>query len=136
MRKAPRALWYSLSFVSACQGSVLRFQPYDFILQRTPKNRRGKCTIPQSATEGVLNAAESEPRFRSELRASHAPSELSPEQSKRSPGARWTVTNPVGERRRSEEHTSELQSLAYLVCRLLLEKKKEETTRTLIRELD
>src|SRR2546425_8844076 len=26
--------------------------------------------------------------------------------------------------RRSEEHTSELQSLAYLVCRLLLEKKK------------
>src|SRR2546425_5046730 len=28
---------------------------------------------------------------------------------------------------RSEEHTSELQSLAYLVCRLLLEKKKRET---------
>src|SRR5687767_15197207 len=28
------------------------------------------------------------------------------------------------EGRRSEEHTSELQSLAYLVCRLLLEKKK------------
>src|SRR2546425_7251948 len=31
-------------------------------------------------------------------------------------GARW----------RSEEHTSELQSLAYLVCRLLLEKKKNK----------
>src|SRR2546425_9533916 len=28
---------------------------------------------------------------------------------------------------RSEEHTSELQSLAYLVCRLLLEKKKSHT---------
>src|SRR2546425_8376826 len=28
--------------------------------------------------------------------------------------------------RRSEEHTSELQSLAYLVCRLLLEKKKNK----------
>src|SRR5205823_12899580 len=27
---------------------------------------------------------------------------------------------------RSEEHTSELQSLAYLVCRLLLEKKKSD----------
>src|SRR2546425_1868635 len=27
---------------------------------------------------------------------------------------------------RSEEHTSELQSLAYLVCRLLLEKKKRD----------
>src|SRR2546425_2964151 len=31
--------------------------------------------------------------------------------------------NPL---RRSEEHTSELQSLAYLVCRLLLEKKKKD----------
>src|SRR3712207_7780145 len=30
----------------------------------------------------------------------------------------------VLERRRSEEHTSELQSRQYLVCRLLLEKKK------------
>src|SRR5687767_15568225 len=30
------------------------------------------------------------------------------------------ITNRIG---RSEEHTSELQSLAYLVCRLLLEKK-------------
>src|SRR2546425_7202554 len=31
--------------------------------------------------------------------------------------------DPLG---RSEEHTSELQSLAYLVCRLLLEKKKKK----------
>src|SRR3989441_6005691 len=31
---------------------------------------------------------------------------------------------------RSEEHTSELQSLAYLVCRLLLEKKKKNQTYT------
>src|SRR2546425_7894262 len=31
---------------------------------------------------------------------------------------------------RSEEHTSELQSLAYLVCRLLLEKKKTKHTGT------
>src|SRR6478609_12220977 len=30
---------------------------------------------------------------------------------------------------RSEEHTSELQSLAYLVCRLLLEKKKKKITK-------
>src|SRR2546425_6887310 len=33
------------------------------------------------------------------------------------------VSHP--ETKRSEEHTSELQSLAYLVCRLLLEKKKQ-----------
>src|SRR2546426_6333905 len=32
--------------------------------------------------------------------------------------------------RRSEEHTSELQSPCNLVCRLLLEKKKKKTTRT------
>src|SRR2546425_9633425 len=32
----------------------------------------------------------------------------------------------IAEAERSEEHTSELQSLAYLVCRLLLEKKKPE----------
>src|SRR3712207_8918731 len=31
-------------------------------------------------------------------------------------------------RRRSEEHTSELQSRQYLVCRLLLEKKKHKPT--------
>src|SRR2546425_7839532 len=30
---------------------------------------------------------------------------------------------------RSEEHTSELQSLAYLVCRLLLEKKKKKPSK-------
>src|SRR2546425_4780552 len=36
--------------------------------------------------------------------------------------------------RRSEEHTSELQSLAYLVCRLLLEKKKKKKNRDQMRE--
>src|SRR3989441_2495631 len=34
------------------------------------------------------------------------------------------VVNFADDHFRSEEHTSELQSLAYLVCRLLLEKKK------------
>src|SRR2546425_5549369 len=37
---------------------------------------------------------------------------------------------PARQSVRSEEHTSELQSLAYLVCRLLLEKKKRFTTYT------
>src|SRR3989441_8766815 len=42
---------------------------------------------------------------------------------------------PKASRPRSEEHTSELQSLAYLVCRLLLEKKKKKTnTRTVDKE--
>src|SRR2546425_2041184 len=49
--------------------------------------------------------------------------------------SRGVRDEPIGDRRgrlvpdwlitRSEEHTSELQSLAYLVCRLLLEKKKK-----------
>src|SRR5947199_8968876 len=38
------------------------------------------------------------------------------------PGLRLLPRSP--RRRRSEEHTSELQSLRHLVCRLLLEKKK------------
>src|SRR2546423_7227985 len=37
---------------------------------------------------------------------------------------RFSAPPTVSER--SEEHTSELQSLAYLVCRLLLEKKKKK----------
>src|SRR3712207_7093482 len=45
------------------------------------------------------------------------------------------AAGPVGQRaeheqgRRSEEHTSELQSRQYLVCRLLLEKKKHRGAR-------
>src|SRR2546425_8102522 len=48
----------------------------------------------------------------------------------REPGATVRVADLRGgrvrDRLRSEEHTSELQSLAYLVCRLLLEKKKSD----------
>src|SRR2546423_9116266 len=42
------------------------------------------------------------------------------------PAASSVVPRPP---KRSEEHTSELQSLAYLVCRLLLEKKKITSAR-------
>src|SRR5205823_13679406 len=41
------------------------------------------------------------------------------------PAAFGAVYTMGEEKFRSEEHTSELQSLAYLVCRLLLEKKKK-----------
>src|SRR5205823_6859602 len=43
------------------------------------------------------------------------------------PGAARVERRERQAHRRSEEHTSELQSLAYLVCRLLLEKKKQYT---------
>src|SRR2546425_7713824 len=48
------------------------------------------------------------------------------------PGAAQTLKGTAkawNQHKRSEEHTSELQSLAYLVCRLLLEKKKTQDTR-------
>src|SRR2546425_7469316 len=47
------------------------------------------------------------------------------------PGRGGRGARPGAARRahRSEEHTSELQSLAYLVCRLLLEKKKQKQYR-------
>src|SRR2546423_7242786 len=45
-------------------------------------------------------------------------------------GVDAALVSPDAEiRYRSEEHTSELQSLAYLVCRLLLEKKKIHSAR-------
>src|SRR3712207_7308199 len=49
----------------------------------------------------------------------------------RCPGS-WTTasgrTTPGSSTSRSEEHTSELQSRQYLVCRLLLEKKNRQTS--------
>src|SRR2546425_4616261 len=62
-------------------------------------------------------------------RNSSEPSDTSSSGKRRGPAKRRTrLSTSVYQRkpRRSEEHTSELQSLAYLVCRLLLEKKKKK----------
>src|SRR2546429_7238843 len=48
--------------------------------------------------------------------------------------SRYRQASVVLPERRSEEHTSELQSRLHLVCRLLLEKKKKETHMTYNRE--
>src|SRR3712207_7639807 len=63
--------------------------------------------------------------FRSPRRTAPAPTGCrSSAPSTRAPG---TCTSPPGSGAgRSEEHTSELQSRQYLVCRLLLEKKKTD----------
>src|SRR2546425_5907365 len=54
----------------------------------------------------------------------------------RRPAIEPVVHHLLGEREfRSEEHTSELQSLAYLVCRLLLEKKKNRQNKGLARQV-
>src|SRR5437899_5536125 len=52
----------------------------------------------------------------------------SPGEGRRPPRAPEDL-EPARARRRSEEHTSELQSLRHLVCRLLLEKKKKTAQR-------
>src|SRR3712207_7877339 len=49
------------------------------------------------------------------------------------PAPRVLLPHPLPARR-SEEHTSELQSRQYLVCRLLLEKKKKIMTSIIIRQ--
>src|SRR3712207_8480316 len=48
---------------------------------------------------------------------------------KGTPGAEFSEPYPLNAADRSEEHTSELQSRQYLVCRLLLEKKKKNQQR-------
>src|SRR3712207_7421832 len=68
--------------------------------------------LPISATPAVPSQARAGDH--PSLLARHAPH-------RRSDSARHPAS-------RSEEHTSELQSRQYLVCRLLLEKKKKNTT--------
>src|SRR3712207_7152696 len=55
-------------------------------------------------------------RYRAQWAAVHGSTALA--------GACWTQLTDTYQEVRSEEHTSELQSRQYLVCRLLLEKKK------------
>src|SRR5438552_7809590 len=58
--------------------------------------------------------------FGIDVRADGCEAALSKRKSQRRRAAAWCVEN------RSEEHTSELQSPDHLVCRLLLEKKKQK----------
>src|SRR2546425_5381745 len=67
------------------------------------------------------------------MRIEYLPGHRVPELDETAPALRRTSHDleRVARLERSEEHTSELQSLAYLVCRLLLEKKKNYTQRYL-----
>src|SRR2546425_11628131 len=60
-------------------------------------------------------------RLRRVVHRSHPPGRRRPRPRARGLDVRLRTVGP-GDGPRSEEHTSELQSLAYLVCRLLLEK--------------
>src|SRR5215510_50848 len=81
-----------------------------------------------TTSDGSPRAAASAPWFAAFLAVTHAPGHGG------SPGCRGRSPAAVrrSARRRSEEHTSELQSRGHLVCRLLLEKKKTNQTRYLL----
>src|SRR2546425_9255422 len=78
-----------------------------------PTARRvGLCSRPSSAMPPRADRTENSPNNSSP----QAPNEMGDH----------PLNMGAGRFARSEEHTSELQSLAYLVCRLLLEKKKKK----------
>src|SRR5258707_10359725 len=58
------------------------------------------------------------------FRSPGEPRRPAPDRARRRVAVRARLPGPAAQARRSEEHTSELQSRQYLVCRLLLEKKK------------
>src|SRR3712207_8895033 len=71
---------------------------------------QGQLGLPEHVVDGGADRA---------LRAAAGPTVAAP---RRGGAVRGRVH--ADDRRRSEEHTSEIQSRQYLVCRLLLEKKK------------
>src|SRR2546425_1991143 len=80
--------------------------PYTTLFRSLPQSMRSSCWGSESSPQAW------------------APSSIS--------SGSYGVKNPE----RSEEHTSELQSLAYLVCRLLLEKKNQRIKLGLRLKLD
>src|SRR3989441_1365717 len=94
-------------------GNVMR------MLSSTCNRRR--CVVSDRAGR-VLGMYMSEPSFKGGMNS------LPSRARGTSVNARTAAAPPSTSQRRSEEHTSELQSLAYLVCRLLLEKKKKKQT--------
>src|SRR5205823_7544154 len=76
-----------------------------------------------AGAHGSANAATGSSWDRRARRGRTSPSPVGPSEAE-------TAGSPIPQPGcRSEEHTSELQSLAYLVCRLLLEKKKKKKQR-------
>src|SRR6266511_2918086 len=86
------------------------------------------CILPGPGRTTVSAASRSSPLPTARLRRSMTASGRAPRSpaSSRGTGSAscWFRSSPVGSQNRSEEHTSELQSRENLVCRLLLEKKK------------
>src|SRR2546425_9387075 len=91
--------------------------PYTTLFRSLPALRRGRAGLRHDLARRLAPSVG---------RAAPAPCRAARAPLRAARGAPGAPRRPRG-RARSEEHTSELQSLAYLVCRLLLEKKKKET---------
>src|SRR6266568_322697 len=93
-----------------------------------PRRRDPRSAEPDQRTppDGALPVVRPRARRRHDVRAAPVWLLLLPGGGRGQGGAPdWTNDLDAGEDRRSEEHTSELQSQFHLVCRLLLEKKKK-----------
>src|SRR2546423_9716403 len=100
---------------------MIRRPPRSTLFPYTTLFRSGsvaEAVVASTAIPGAFSPVHYEGRYLSDgAVSSNTPIRIAVRQ-----GARRLIILPTGHR--SEEHTSELQSLAYLVCRLLLEKKK------------
>src|SRR3712207_8075782 len=91
--------------------------PYTTLFRSFAPRPRRDLRDPRGAGRAGLPAVDAEDERRGDRTACRSGREAPPRTQGRERGGR-----------RSEEHTSELQSRQYLVCRLLLEKKKYTTT--------
>src|SRR5437879_6886318 len=74
-----------------------------------------------SSSTGNISSAK---RVRTSIALNSVPTATNPTVASAMTPTKGPSTSATGTLKRSEEHTSELQSPMYLVCRLLLEKKK------------
>src|SRR5205823_14298698 len=101
-----------------CSLSLFNSSPPNPILHSFPTRRSSDLFVTIPANMGISSA----PKFISPLHTHDATGVVHVE----SPTIETFTLGQFFDVWRSEEHTSELQSLAYLVCRLLLEKKKKQ----------
>src|SRR2546421_8444151 len=125
----PKTLPFKTPFVCEVKGS----RQTSASLMEATLRRSVEHLTPSIAFGRRLQPATLKPRA-SSLRAASLPSSPSPSSPTVRSAARYCLCRCQRRScccaRRSEEHTSELQSRSDLVCRLLLEKKKNNTHKT------
>src|SRR5687767_15673032 len=89
--------------------------PYTTLFRSTTAPSATIVSVPRSVVRATSRMRSPQPRLPSHVYLKPAEGSMT----------RVVVADWPRQPARSEEHTSELQSLAYLVCRLLLEKKKQ-----------